>query len=179
MRGLMQRGVACSDLQVRKITLASCTGDHWKMMQGFRKGGASAIKNLLASVGQEDALELEMAAHSSIVAWEIPWTGEPGRLQSTGSKSQTRLKGTDQRCLWATEVETIEVTRTGLGTWLPAVRALPPTPSKAVLPNNTSIRIPHGKCEGLKRRVCDCSVFLDRVPSSQSVHLINWNFVRC
>ena len=120
-----------------------------------------------------------MAAHSSIVAWEIPWTEEPGRLQSMGSQSQTRLKGRDQRCLWATEVETIEVTRMGLGTWLPAVRALPPTPSKAVLPNNTSIRIPHGKCEGLKRRVCDCSVFLDRVPSSQSVHLINRNFVRC
>ena len=52
----MRRGVACSDLQVRKITLASCTGDHWKMMQGFRKGGASAIKNLPASVGDTGSI---------------------------------------------------------------------------------------------------------------------------
>ena len=34
------------------------------------------------SLGQEDPLEKEMATHSSILAWEIPWTEEPGRLQS-------------------------------------------------------------------------------------------------
>ena len=34
------------------------------------------------SLGQEDPLEEEMATHSSIIAWEIPWTEEPGRLQS-------------------------------------------------------------------------------------------------
>ena len=34
------------------------------------------------SLGQEDALEKEMATQSSILAWEIPWTEEPGRLQS-------------------------------------------------------------------------------------------------
>ena len=39
----------------------------------------------VGSLGQEDALEKEMAAHSSILAWRIPWTEEPGRLQSTGS----------------------------------------------------------------------------------------------
>ena len=38
------------------------------------------------SLGQEDPLEKEMAAHSSILAWRIPWTEEPGRLQSTGHK---------------------------------------------------------------------------------------------
>ena len=38
------------------------------------------------SLGQEDPLEKEMATHSSILAWEIPWTEEPGGLQSTGSK---------------------------------------------------------------------------------------------
>ena len=37
--------------------------------------------------GGEDPLEEEMAAHSSILAWEIPWTEEPGGLQSMGSKS--------------------------------------------------------------------------------------------
>ena len=34
------------------------------------------------SLGQEDPLEKEMATHSSILAWRIPWTEDPGRLQS-------------------------------------------------------------------------------------------------
>ena len=38
------------------------------------------------SLGQEDPLEKGMAAHSSILAWEIPRTEEPGGLQSTGSQ---------------------------------------------------------------------------------------------
>ena len=38
------------------------------------------------SLGQEDLLEKEMATHSSILAWEIPWMEEPGRLQSMGSQ---------------------------------------------------------------------------------------------
>ena len=38
------------------------------------------------SLGQEDALEKEMATHSSILAWKIPWTEEPGGIQSTGSQ---------------------------------------------------------------------------------------------
>ena len=42
-------------------------------------------------LGREDPLGKEMATHSSILAWEIPWTEEPGRLQSTGSQNQTRL----------------------------------------------------------------------------------------
>ena len=52
-----------------------------------------SVKNLPAmqevqvrSLSQEDPLEKEMAAHSSILAWKIPWTEEPGRLQSTGSQ---------------------------------------------------------------------------------------------
>ena len=36
------------------------------------------------SLGQEDPLEKEVATHSSILAWEIPWTEEPGRVQSMG-----------------------------------------------------------------------------------------------
>ena len=53
--------------------------------------GGSVVKNLLAvqetqfqSLGLKDPLEKEMAAHSSILAWRIPWTGEPGGLQSMG-----------------------------------------------------------------------------------------------
>ena len=38
------------------------------------------------SLGWEDPLELEMATHSSILAWRIPWTEEPGRLQSWDCK---------------------------------------------------------------------------------------------
>ena len=44
------------------------------------------------SLGWEDPLEKEMATHSNTLAWRIPWTEEPGRLQSMGSqKSRTRL----------------------------------------------------------------------------------------
>ena len=38
------------------------------------------------SLGREDPLEKEMAAHSSVLAWRIPWTEEPGGLQSMGSQ---------------------------------------------------------------------------------------------
>ena len=54
---------------------------------------AQLVKNLSAvqetlvqSLGQEDPLEGEMATHSNILAWRIPRTEEPGRLQSMGSK---------------------------------------------------------------------------------------------
>ena len=57
---------------------------------------AEIVKNLLAiqetwvqSMGQEDPLEKRMATHSSILAWRIPWTEEPGKLQCMGSQSQT------------------------------------------------------------------------------------------
>ena len=46
-------------------------------------------KTWVRSLSQEDALEKEMATHSSNLAWEIPWTEEPGGLQSLGwQKSQ-------------------------------------------------------------------------------------------
>ena len=54
---------------------------------------AQMVKNLPAmqetwvlSLVQEDLLEKRMATHSSILAWRIPWTEEPGRLQSLGSQ---------------------------------------------------------------------------------------------
>ena len=43
-------------------------------------------ENWVRSLGQEDPLEKEMATHSSILAWRIPWTEELGGLQSTGRK---------------------------------------------------------------------------------------------
>ena len=58
------------------------------------------IKNLptmqetqVQSLGGEDSLEKEMATHSSILAWEVPWREEPGGLRSMRvSKSQTQLR---------------------------------------------------------------------------------------
>ena len=57
---------------------------------------AQMVKNLpgmwetwVSSLGQEDPMEKEMATHSSISAWRIPWTEEPGGLESGGSQSQT------------------------------------------------------------------------------------------
>ena len=67
---------------------------------GFPAG--SVVKNLPAmqetwvrSLGQEDPLEKEMATHSSILAWRIPWTEEPGGLQSTGSQRVGHDLGTE------------------------------------------------------------------------------------
>ena len=66
----------------------------WKfknLVLGIPSG--SVVKNLPASAGdtgaipgQKDPLEKEMATHSSILAWDVPWTEEPGRLQSMGSQ---------------------------------------------------------------------------------------------
>ena len=60
------------------------------------------VKNLLEMwetrmqfLGQEDPLERSMATHSSIFAWRIPWTEEPGRLQSRGSQRITHDWATD------------------------------------------------------------------------------------
>ena len=64
------------------------------VLRGFPSG--SAVKNLpvmqemqeewVQFLSQEDALEGERATHSSILAWRIPWTEEPGTLQSIGSQ---------------------------------------------------------------------------------------------
>ena len=59
---------------------------------------AQMVKRLLTmretrviSLGREDALEKEMATNSSIPACKIPWTEEPGRLESMGLQSRTRV----------------------------------------------------------------------------------------
>ena len=44
----------------------------------------TTLETWVRSLGWEDLLEKEMATHSSILAWKIPWTEEPGRLQSMG-----------------------------------------------------------------------------------------------
>ena len=63
------------------------------MRRNFKRQMAHSRKNLPAmqetqvqSLLWEDPLEKEMATHSSMLAWKIPWTEEPGRLQSMGSQ---------------------------------------------------------------------------------------------
>ena len=52
------------------------------------------------SLGEEDSLEEEMATHSSILAWEIPWTEEPAGLQSMGSQRVGHVLLTKQQHPW-------------------------------------------------------------------------------
>ena len=61
--------------------------DYFYMINSAHQLVAQSVKNLPAVLetkvrflGQEDSLEKEMATHSSILAWRIPWTEEPGRL---------------------------------------------------------------------------------------------------
>ena len=64
------------------------------MFTGFKSSlVAQRLKHLpsmretwVRSLGQEDPLEKEMATHSNILAWRIPWIEEPGGLQSMGSQ---------------------------------------------------------------------------------------------
>ena len=63
------------------------------MIKNFpvNSGDSQRLKRI-RPLGWEDPLEEEMAAHSSTLAWEIPWTEEPGRLQSTGSQKGRRAE---------------------------------------------------------------------------------------
>ena len=58
------------------------------------KASACRVGDLGSILGWEDPLEKEMATHSSILAWRIPWMEEPGRLQSTGSQRVTTEQAT-------------------------------------------------------------------------------------
>ena len=89
---VLQRGVK------QKILRSS-----WILITGFPCG--SVVNNLPAmletwvqSLGREDPLEEEVATHSSILAWEIPWTEEPGGLQSVGLQ-RVRYDWKDLACM--------------------------------------------------------------------------------
>ena len=56
--------------------------------------------DMVLSLGQEDPLEEETATHPSIFAWEIPWTEEPGGLQSIGSQRIGYDLATKQQKQW-------------------------------------------------------------------------------
>ena len=59
---------------------------HWKEVAQRVKWLPAMQETWVRSLGQEDPLEKEMAPHSSTLAWKIPWTVKPGRLQSMGSQ---------------------------------------------------------------------------------------------
>ena len=56
------------------------------------KNPSAVQDSWVRSLGQEDPLEEEMATHLGILAWEIPWTEEPGGLQSMGSLRVSRIR---------------------------------------------------------------------------------------
>ena len=61
-------------------------GGHGKSLQYSCLENPEMPETWVRSLGQEDPLEKGMATHSSILAWRIPWTEEPGGLQSMGSQ---------------------------------------------------------------------------------------------
>ena len=61
-------------------------GQHISMVAQTVKRLSTMQETQVQSLGWEDPLEKEMAIHSSTIAWKIPWTEEPGRLQSMGSQ---------------------------------------------------------------------------------------------
>ena len=80
----MDRG-ALASIGVRIILLASLVAQTVKSL-------SAVLETQVQSLCQEDPLEKEMATHSSILAWKIPWTKEPDRLQFMGiTKSLTHL----------------------------------------------------------------------------------------
>ena len=74
------RSLAFEDLGRWKVT------DGASLVAQFAKNLCAVQEILIQSLGWEDPLEKGMATHSSILAWRIPWTEEPGRLQSMGSQ---------------------------------------------------------------------------------------------
>ena len=70
------------------LSACSLASLHWWGFPGGSDGKASVSmrETQVRSLGREDPLEKEMAIHFSTIAWRIPWTEEPGRLQSMGSQ---------------------------------------------------------------------------------------------
>ena len=83
--GLQRPAVGCRTLNTSVLGVVVCW---YKSFWGLRwwKCLPTMQETRVRSLGWEDTLEKEMATHSSILVWKIPWTEEPGRLQSLGSQ---------------------------------------------------------------------------------------------
>ena len=75
-------GVQKSQTQLSDFTFTF----HFHALAQMVKRLSTMWETRVQSLGREDPLEKEMAIHSSTIAWKIPWTEEPGRLQSVGSQ---------------------------------------------------------------------------------------------
>ena len=85
-------GIAQSRTRLKWLSSSSSSSTYpWASLVVQRLKRLPAMRETWVSLGWEDPLEKEMATHSSILAWRIPWTEEPGGLQSTGSQSRTWL----------------------------------------------------------------------------------------
>ena len=73
-----------NNLLGRQIIVKNYRTDGASLVAKWIKNSAAMQETQIWSLGQEDPLEKEMATHSSILAWRIPWTQDPGRLQSMG-----------------------------------------------------------------------------------------------
>ena len=85
-------GVLCSE--------AKNKDEHIVMGFTGSSGGKAMWETWVQSLGQKDSLEKEMATHSSILAWEIPWSGESGGLQSTGLQKSHDFVSKQQQKAW-------------------------------------------------------------------------------
>ena len=77
-------GVAKSRTQLRDFTFTFFHLSSAYLVAQMAKHLPAMQETQVRFLSQEDPLEKEMAIHSSTLAWKIPWTEEPGRLQSTG-----------------------------------------------------------------------------------------------
>ena len=82
--GVLSRALHATQTSLLVISF-TCSG-----LEG--KASACSVGDLGSALGREDPLEKEIATHSSTLAWKIPWTEEPSRLQSMGSQSRTGLR---------------------------------------------------------------------------------------
>ena len=70
----------------------NCACTYKNFTSGSAEKNPSAMQETqVSSLGQEDPLEEKMATHSSILAWRIPWTEEPGRLQFSSVQSLSHV----------------------------------------------------------------------------------------
>ena len=79
----MKLAILLNGREINKERTATNTGN---VSQTSVKNLSAMQETQVQSLGREDPLEKEMAAHPSILTWKIPWTEEPGLLQSWGRK---------------------------------------------------------------------------------------------
>ena len=79
-------GVAQSWTRLKQLSSSSSSSSRTSLIAQLENNLPAMQETRVRSLGQEDPLEKKLATHSSILAWRIPWTEKPGRLQSTGSQ---------------------------------------------------------------------------------------------